>query len=122
MPLGLVTFAVIVAGFVLFPVTDAAGAVSVIVAVGALPVLGYRDGALRGLRWSGLVPAAALTADLVTFTPWSLQPDADVILHTPITLYYLPAWAVLAGAGVVVGRVRATREHATRVSPVRARS
>ena len=55
----------------------------------------------------GLVPAAALTADVVTFTPLSLQPDTDVVLYTPVALSFLPAWAVLAGAGVLAGRVRA---------------
>jgi hypothetical protein len=123
MRLGLLAFALIVIGFVLFPVADAAGAASVIVAVGALPLLGYRDGTLRGLRWSGLVPAAALTADVVSFTPWSLQPDTDVVLYTPIALYFLPAWAVLAGSGVVANRAReaASSERARRAWPARAR-
>jgi hypothetical protein len=106
MRLGAVSLLLITAGFVLFPAVEMAGILGVLAALVALPVLGYRDCGWRGLRWSALVPVAALAADVVTFTPWSLQPESDAVIYTPIALYYLPAWVLLTAAGIVWRQVR----------------
>jgi hypothetical protein len=99
-------FLLVLAGFVLFPAVDVAGIAVVLVAVCALPVLAYRDGGWRGLRWSGLVPLAAFAADVMTFTPWSFQPSSDPTIYTPIAIYYLPVWVLLTAPGIASRRVR----------------
>jgi hypothetical protein len=102
MRLACLVFGLVLAGFVLFPVTDAAAAVAGLVAIALLPLLGYRDGTWRGLRWALIVPVAAVVADVITFTPLSLQPDTDATIYTYAALYYLPAWALLVVAGIGV--------------------
>ena len=79
---------------------------AVLIAVALLPLLGYRDGTWRGLRWALIVPVAAVVADVITFTPVSLQPETDATLYTYAALYYLPAWALLVVAGIGARRVQ----------------
>ena len=90
------------AACLIFPVTEAGAAVLGLVAVALLPVLGYRDGTWRALRWTLIVPAAALAADVVTFTPLSLQPGVEPVIFTYAAVFYGPVWAglVLSGVGV----------------------
>jgi hypothetical protein len=109
MRLACVAFGVALAGFVIFPVTDAGAAVAGLIAVGLLVLLGYRDGTWRGLRWALIMPVAALVADVITFTPLSLQPETDVAIYTFIALYYLPAWALLVAVGIGARRLQRRR-------------
>jgi hypothetical protein len=94
------------AGCVLYPADDLVGVVVFAVGVAALPVVGYRDGTWHALRYALIVPAAALAADIVTFTPWSLQPETDAVIFTGVVLFYLPLWVVFVVAGVGARRVR----------------
>jgi hypothetical protein len=59
--------------------------------------------------------AAAVAADVVTFTPVSLQPESDATIYTPISVWYLPAWLLLVGAGI--GCRRHTHGAAGRTAP-----
>jgi hypothetical protein len=98
-------FGVALAGFMVFPVSDITAAIAGLMTVGLLPVLGYRDGTAAGLRWALIVPAAAFVADVLLFTPLTLQPDLDPTSSTPIALAWLPAWALLVAAGIVARRL-----------------
>jgi len=102
-----VAFGLLLAGMVVLPVTEAVAAVLALAGVCLLPVLGYRDGSWGALRWALLVPVAAFAADVVTFTPLSLQPESDATIYTTIALYYLPAWALLVLAGAGARRLKA---------------
>jgi hypothetical protein len=53
-----------------------------------------------------MVPAAAVGADVVTFTPLSLQPETDALLYTPLAVIYLPLWVLLVAAGIGARRLR----------------
>ena len=109
MRLACLVFGVALAGMVVFPVTDAGAAVAGLIAVALLPVLGYRDGTWRGLRWALIVPAAAVVADVITFTQLSLQPETDAAIYTYAAVIYLPAWALLVSAGIGARRLRRRR-------------
>jgi hypothetical protein len=65
-----------------------------------LVALGYCDGHWRALRWSFLVPAAALAADLITFAPVSPQTGPDANLYSYAALFYLPVYAALILLGI----------------------
>jgi hypothetical protein len=95
-----VAFGSALVALVVFPVSEVAAAVLGLIVVGMLPVLGYRDGTFRGMRYALLVPAAAVAADVITFTPLSLQPETDAAIYTYAGVVYLPAWALLVGAGI----------------------
>ena len=113
MRIAALAFGLQLAALVVFPVSGTVAAVLGLASVGLLPVLGYRDGSWHALRWALLVPAAALAADVVTFTPVSLQPETDATIYTLIALYYLPAWAVLVLAGAGARRLKAPSGHRT---------
>jgi hypothetical protein len=102
-------FGVALVGFVVFPVTEAGAAAAGLIAVALLPLLGYRDGTWSALRWALIVPAAAVVADVLTFTPLSLQPDTDPVIWTYVTFFYLPLWALLVAAGIGARRVQRRR-------------
>jgi hypothetical protein len=103
-------FCVALVGFVVFPVTEAGGAAAGLIAVALLPLLGYRDGTWSGLlRWALIVPAAAVVADVLTFTPLSLQPETDPAIWTYVAFFYLPAWALLVAAGIGARRLQRRR-------------
>jgi hypothetical protein len=106
MPLAWLVFGVALVGFVIFPVTEAGAAAAGLIAVALLPLLGYRDGTWSGLRWTLVVPGAAVVADLLTFTPLSLQPETDPAIWTYIAFFYLPAWALLVAAGIGARRLQ----------------
>jgi hypothetical protein len=106
MRLAWVAWLLVSAGCVLFPGTELGGAVVAAAGVALLPVLGYRDGTWRALKYALIVPAAALAADVVTFTPWSFQPDTDAVIFTGAALYYVPVWALLVAAGIGARRLR----------------
>jgi hypothetical protein len=106
MRLAWLVFGVALVGFVVFPVTEAGAAAAGMVTVALLPLLGYRDGTWRGLRWALVVPVAAVVADVLTFTPLSLQPETDPAIFTYVAVFYLPAWAVLVAAGIGARRLR----------------
>jgi hypothetical protein len=92
-------------GMVIFPVSDIGAALITLLGFALLPVLGYRDGSWKGLRWALIVPAAALAADVITFTPLSLQPETDALLYTYVAVYYLPAWLLIVGVGIGARRL-----------------
>ena len=110
---GVVVFMVMLVGLIVWPAAELAGWIAIGVAVALLPAAGFSEGTWRALRWTFAIPAAALVADVVIFTPFTLQPDLDPTIFTPIALYYLPAWALLVAAGI--GARRAQRRH--RASP-----
>lgn len=99
-------FGVALAGFVVFPATEAGAAAAGAIAVALLPVLGYRDGTWGGLRFVLIVPAAAVVADVLTFTPLTLQPEIEPAIWTYVAGFYLPAWALLVAAGIAGRRLR----------------
>jgi hypothetical protein len=80
MRLAWVAFGLAVVALVVFPVSEAGTAIVGLIVVAMLPVLGYRDGTVSGMRYALIVPAAAVVADVVTFTPLSLQPETDVAI------------------------------------------
>jgi hypothetical protein len=102
-------FGVALAGYMVFPVSEPGAAVAGLIAVALLPVLGYRDGTGRALWWPLLVPAAAFVADVLIFTPLTLQPDIEPTIFTVIALSSLPVWALLVAAGIGARRVRGQR-------------
>jgi hypothetical protein len=102
-------FGVALVGFVVFPVTEAGAAAAGLIAVALLPLLGYRDGTRSGLRWALVVPGAAVVADVLTFTPLSLQPETDPAIWTYVAFFYLPAWALLVAAGIGARRLQRRR-------------
>ena len=104
-----VAFGFAVAAFVVFPASDAAAAVAGLVAVALLPVLGHRDGTWSALRFALIVPAAAVVADVVTFTPFSLQPETDAAIFSYAAVYYLPVWALLVCMGIGARRLERGR-------------
>jgi hypothetical protein len=104
MRLAWLAWGLVLVGLVIFPVTEVGAAVVALPGVALLPVLGYRDGSWQGLRWALIVPGAALVADAITFTPLSLQPDSDATMYTYVSLFYLPLWLLLAGAGIAARR------------------
>jgi hypothetical protein len=106
MRLAWMAWALVFAGCVLFPGTELGGTVVGAAGFVLLPVLGYRDRTWRAVRYALIVPAAAVAADVVTFTPWSLQPETDAIIYTGVALYYLPVWGLLVLAGVGARRLR----------------
>lgn len=99
-------WALVFAGCVLFPGTYLAGALLAAAGLALLPVLGYRDGTWRGLKYALVVPAAALAADVVTFTPWSFQPETDAVIFTGAAVYYLPVCVLFVAAGIGARRLR----------------
>jgi hypothetical protein len=113
MRLAWVVFGLALAAFAVFPVSDVGAAVAGLVAVALLPVLGYRDGTMGGMRFALIVPAAAVVADVITFTPLSLQPETDVAIYTYVTVFYLPAWALLVWAGIGASRLHDRRRRLT---------
>lgn len=103
MRLAWLLFGVALAGFFVLPATEAGAAVAGLIAVVLLVLLvllGYRDGTWRGLRWALLLPAAAVAADVITFTPLSLQPDTEADIYSFIALYYVPLWLLLVTVGI----------------------
>jgi hypothetical protein len=100
-----VVFGVALAGFVVFPVSEPAAAIAGLIVVALLPLLGYRDPTARALWWALIVPAAAFVADVLIFTPLTLQPDLDATIFSVIALYWLPLWALLLAAGIALRRV-----------------
>lgn len=111
MRLAWLVFGVALAGFVVFPVTEAGAAAAGLIAIVLLPLLGYRDGTWRGFRWALVVPGAAVVADVLTFTPLSLQPETDPAIWTYVACFYLPAWALLVAAGIGARRLLLRRRH-----------
>jgi hypothetical protein len=107
MRLAWTAWALVFAGFVLFPSTELGGAVLAVAGFALLPVLGYREGTWRATARAVIVPAAAVAADVVTFTPLSLQPETDAVIYTPVAFYYLPLWLLLVTAGIGARRLRA---------------
>ena len=108
-------FIVMVVGLIVWPAAELAGWIAIGAAISMLPATGFSDGTWRGLRWTFAIPVAALVADVLTFTPFSLQPDVDATIYTPIALYYLPAWALLVAAGI--GARRALHRHRASIAP-----
>jgi hypothetical protein len=109
MRMACVVFAVALAGFVVFPVSEPAAAIAGLIVVALLPLLGYRGGTGRALWWALIVPAAAFVADVLIFTPLTLQPDLDPDIFTVIALSWLPVWALLVAAGIGARRIRGRR-------------
>ena len=105
MRLAWLAFGVALAGCLVFPVTNAGAAVLGLVGIALLPVLGYRDGTWRALRWALTVPAAAVVADAITFTPLSLQPETEPALFAYAAVFYGPGWALLVLTGVGARRL-----------------
>ena len=109
MRLAALVFGVALAAFMVFPVSEPAAAVAGLITVALLPILGYRDGTASGLWGALIVPVAALAADVLLFTPLTLQPETDATLFTPIAAWWLPAWALLVAAGIGARRVAQRR-------------
>lgn len=109
-------FGLALAGCLVFPVAYAAAAVLGLIAIALLPVLGYRDGTWRALRWALTVPAAAVVADVITFTPLSLQPETEPALFTYAAVFNGPVWALLVLTGVGARRL-GRRRHAAPSAP-----
>jgi hypothetical protein len=108
-------FGVALAGLLVFTASDAAAAAAGIVAAALLVLLGYRDGNWRAFRWALLVPAAAIAADAITFTPLSPQTGPESNLYTYAAFFYLPLWVFLVAVGIgarrIVGRVGRPAAH-----------
>ena len=101
MRLAWLLFAAALGGLWVWPVSDALAAVAGLAILVLLPLLGYREGTWRALRWALVVPAAAVVADGLVFTPLTLQPDTDAALFTYAAVLYLPVWLLLVAGGVV---------------------
>jgi hypothetical protein len=102
-------FAAALAGFLLLTESDAAAAAAGVVTAGLLVLLGQREARWRGLRWALLVPAAAIVADVIAFTPLSLQTGPESNLYTYAAFVYLPLWAALVAVGIAVRRLTTRR-------------
>ena len=105
MRLSALTFGLAFAALLVFTGAEAVAAVAGLAAVALLAVLGYRDGSWRALRFAALIPAAAIVADVVTFTPLTLQTGPEATLYTYAAVLYLPAWALLVLLGLAVRRI-----------------
>jgi hypothetical protein len=102
-------FAAALAGFLLFSESDAVAAAAGIVTACLLVLLGLREARWGALRWALLVPAAAIVADVITFTPLSPQTGPESNLYTYAAIVYLPVWAALVAVGVAVRRLMPRR-------------
>jgi hypothetical protein len=109
MRLAWLAFGVALAGFVVFPGTEAGAAAAGLIAVALLVLLGYRDGTWSGLRWTLIVPAAAVVADVLTFTPLSLHPETEPPIWTYLAGFYFPAWVLLVAGGIGARRLQRRR-------------
>ena len=106
MRLGLVTFGVALAGLLVSTSSEASAAAAGLAVAALLTVLGFREGSWRALRWACVVPAAAVVAGVITFTPMSLQTEPEANLSGFVVLSYLPLYALLVGLGVATRRLR----------------
>jgi hypothetical protein len=104
-------FGAALAGLLVLAASDVAAAAAGSATAALLVLLGYRDGSRRALRWALLVPAAAIVADALTFTPLSPQTGPEANLYTYGAFFYLPVWAVLVAVGIGVRRTVARGAH-----------
>ena len=109
MRLGLLAFGVALAGLLVFTSSDELAAAAGLAVAALFAVLGYREGSWRALRWACVVPAAAVVADVIAFTPMSHQTGPDADLYSFIVLSYLPLYALLVGLGVATRRLSLSR-------------
>jgi len=107
----LLAFGAALGGLLVVPISDAAAAAAGLAVAVLLVVLGYREARWRALRWVVIVPAAAITADVITFTPLSLQTGPEADIYSYGALFYVPLYALLIGLGVAGARVSWSARH-----------
>ena len=105
MRLATLTFGVALAGLLVFPASDALAAAAGLAVAALLGVLGLREGSWRALRWVCVVPAAAIVADVITFSPMSPQAGPEANVYSVVVLFYLPLYALLIVLGVAIKRL-----------------